>query len=301
MITETSTAPAIDPEGNRPPGSPMRDMLGRISRLEIAVGAAIAAIMLLLVLIEPDILEAPFENWRTLLFTVGGTALAAVSFAAMLWLRVPPIVRVIVLVVPFAIVNWWLISPYFIDDVVTEEFSTSISEQLATADDDASAASSSPATTVEASEAEQAPTSAATETEADAATDEGSGDSTDEEAPAPPAASGPVLLGAGQFVGLAGHDGTGDAGLFENPDGSLVLRFENFDIENGPDLEVYLVPGADQVSLAEGSIHLGALKGNIGDQNYDLPPGTELAPGAYTALVWCEAFSVEFVGATVVV
>ncbi len=301
MITETSTAPAIDPEGNRPPGSPMRDMLGRISRLEIAVGAAIAAIMLLLVLIEPDILEAPFENWRTLLFTVGGTALAAVSFAAMLWLRVPPIVRVIVLVVPFAIVNWWLISPYFIDDVVTEEFSTSISEQLATADDDASAASSSPATTVEASDAEQAPTSAATETEADAATDEGSGDSTDEEAPAPPAASGPVLLGAGQFVGLAGHDGTGDAGLFENPDGSLVLRFENFDIENGPDLEVYLVPGADQVSLAEGSIHLGALKGNIGDQNYDLPPGTELAPGAYTALVWCEAFSVEFVGATVVV
>ncbi len=301
MITETSTAPAIDPEGNRPPGSPMRDMLGRISRLEIAVGAAIAAIMLLLVLIEPDILEAPFENWRTLLFTVGGTALAAVSFAAMLWLRVPPIVRVIVLVVPFAIVNWWLISPYFIDDVVTEEFSTSISEQLATADDDASAASSSPATTVEASDAEQAPTSAATETEADAATDEGSGDSTDEEAPAPPAASGPVLLGAGQFVGLAGHDGTGDAGIFENPDGSLVLRFENFDIENGPDLEVYLVPGADQVSLAEGSIHLGALKGNIGDQNYDLPPGTELAPGAYTALVWCEAFSVEFVGATVVV
>ena len=121
----------------------------------------------------------------------------------------------------------------------------------------------------------------------------------EEEPPPPP--SGPVLLGAGQFVGLAGHDGTGDAGLFENPDGSLVLRFENFDIENGPDLEVYLVPGADQVSLPDGSIHLGALKGNIGDQNYELPPGTELPPGSYTALVWCEAFSVEFVGATVTI
>ncbi len=110
-----------------------------------------------------------------------------------------------------------------------------------------------------------------------------------------------MLLGAGRFVGLAGHSGTGDAGIFRNPDGSLVLRFENFDIENGPDLEVYLVPGADQTSLPEGSIALGALEGNIGDQNYELPAGTELAPGAYTALVWCEAFSVEFVGATIVI
>ena len=90
-----------------------------------------------------------------------------------------------------------------------------------------------------------------------------------------------MLIGAGQFVGLAGHSGTGDAGIFQNPDGSLVLRFENFDIQNGPDLEVYLVPGADQTSLADGSIHLGALKGNIGDQNYELPAGTDLAPGAY--------------------
>lgn len=48
-------------------------------------------------------------------------------------------------------------------------------------------------------------------------------------------------------------------------------------------------------------IHLGELKGNIGDQNFELPAGTELAPGSYTALVWCEAFSVEFVGATVAV
>ena len=111
--------------------------------------------------------------------------------------------------------------------------------------------------------------------------------------------NGKRVDGAGQFVGLAGHSGTGDAGIFENPDGSLVLRFENFDIQNGPDLEVYLVPGADQTSLPEGSIHLGELKGNIGDQSYELPPGTELAPGSYTVLVWCEAFSVEFVGATI--
>ena len=277
----------------------MRELIGRITRLEIIVGAIVAAALLLLVLIEPNILEAPFENGRTILFTFGGTALAAVAFVVMLWFRVPAVVRVVVMVVPFAIVNWWLISPYFIDDAVDEGFSTSISQQLDTAGE-------TPATAATPEDGgESASGSVPSVTEAPPPSDpestpEESSSTEDEQAPPPPP-SAPVLLGAGQFVGLAGHSGTGDAGIFEDPDGSLVLRFENFDIQNGPDLEVYLVPGPDQTSLAEGSIHLGELKGNIGDQNYELPPGTDLAPGAYTALVWCEAFSVEFVGATIVV
>ena len=294
-MTETSTPPATGRDGDAAPDSLVRELIGRITRLEIIIGALIAAVMLLLVLIEPNILEAPFENERTLLFTVGGTALAAIAFVAMLWFRVPAVVRVIVLVVPFVIVNWWLISPYFVDDTVDEDFSTSISEQSAAPpvtdappptepiQDDQAGTSSEPAAQEEPVQQEPPTT----------------GEPTEAEPPPPP--SGPVLLGAGQFVGLAGHSGTGDAGLFQNPDGTLVLRFENFDIENGPDLEVYLVPGPDQTSLPEGSIPLGALKGNIGDQNYELPPGTDLAPGAYTALVWCEAFSVEFVGATIVI
>jgi hypothetical protein len=61
------------------------------------VGAVIAAVMVLLVLIEPDILEASFENGQTLLFTVGGTVLAAFALVAMLRLGVPAVVRVIVL------------------------------------------------------------------------------------------------------------------------------------------------------------------------------------------------------------
>ncbi|HYN33054.1 MAG TPA: DM13 domain-containing protein, partial [Ilumatobacteraceae bacterium] len=307
--------------------------------------ALIAAVMLVLVLIEPNILEAPFENERTLLFTFGGTALAALAFVAMLRLRVPVAIRVIVLVVPFVIVSWWLISPYFIDDVVDEDFTTSISEQVVSADGapavapppevplgDAPVTSSNPIVD-DLPTQEQPP--AATEPSEQVVTADGapavapppevpladapvtSSDQTVEGVPAqeepraaaepteqeppPPPPNGPVLLGAGRFVGLAGHSGTGDAGIFQNSDGSLVLRFENFAIGNGPDLEVYLVPGPDQISLREGSIHLGALKGNIGDQNYELPAGTELAPGAYTALVWCEAFSVEFVGATVVI
>lgn len=298
-MTETSTSPPTGRDGGSAPQGLVGRLIGRITRLEIIVAAVIAAIMLLLVLVEPDILEAPFENWRTVLFTFGGTALAAVAFIAMLRLRVPPVARLIVLVVPLAIVNWWLVSPYFIDDVVDEGFSASISEQLATVE----TPSEAPATT----EAEEDPTTGSAPPAIDTppSTEAAAEDPPIEEEPPvtgePPLPSGPVLLGAGRFVGLAGHSGTGDAGIFQNPDGSLVLRFENFDIQNGPDLEVYLVPGSDQTSLAEGSIYLGALKGNIGDQNYELPPGTELAPGAYTALVWCEAFSVEFVGATIVV
>lgn len=290
MTTDTLTPQPTENDDNAPSVSTVRRLIGRISSLELIVGAAIAAILLLLVIIEPNILEAPFENERTMLFTVGGTALAALGFVAMLWLRVPAVVRVLVLVVPFALVNWWLLSPYFIDDVVDEEFSTSISAQLGATSEDG--AGTVPATTAD--EAAPAEDAAPVGPAADAG-------SADDDQPAPPVPTGPVLLGAGQFVGLAGHDGTGDAGIFENPDGSLTLRFENFDIENGPDLEVYLVPGADQTSLAEGTVHLGSLKGNIGDQNYELPPGTDLAPGTYTVLVWCEAFSVEFVGATVVV
>ena len=291
-MTQTSTPPATGRDGDVAPDSLVRELISRVTRLEIIVGALVAAVMLLLVLIEPNILEAPFENERTILFTVGGTILAAIAFVAMLWFRVPAVVRVIVLLVPFAIVNWWLISPYFIDDTVDEEFSTSISAQSATPP-----ATDAPAPT-EPTQENQAGTSSEPAAEEDPARQEppATEDPTDEE-PSPP--SGPVLLGAGQFVGLAGHSGTGDAGIFQNPDGTLVLRFENFDIENGPDLEVYLVPGADQTSLAEGSIPLGALKGNIGDQNYELPSGTDLTTGAYTALVWCEAFSVEFVGATI--
>ncbi len=322
----TPTPAGQDAGDDASPDSFIRTLISRITRFEYIVGALIAAVMLALVVIEPNILEAPFENERTILFTVGGTVLAAVAFAAMLWLRVPALVRVVVLVVPFVIVNWWLISPYFIDDVVDEEFSTSISAQLA-APDQVTEAPGAPVTPEPVSEpatetapiespAAEAPVAdgsaePAAEQPADAApaqeqppAAEAPAESeapaqAEEPAPAPP--TGPVLLGAGQFVGLAGHEGTGDAGIFQNPDGTLTLRFENFDIENGPDLEVYLVPGADQVSLPDGSIHLGALKGNIGDQNYELPPGTQLAPGAYTALVWCEAFSVEFVGATIIV
>jgi hypothetical protein len=240
----------------------------RISRLELGVAGAVALVLLALVVAEPDILEAPFENGRTILFTVGGTVVAAIALGLMLVAGVPPLARVLVLGTPFLAVNWWLLSPYFIDDVVEDDFVTSIAE----------------------SESGQPPPTTSSATPGTPATP---GTST------PDAGDPlPVLRGSGMFVGLAGHDGTGDAGLFRLTGGEHVLRLENFDIDNGPDLELYLVPGADQRSLADGAVHLGALRGNKGNQTYEIGSDVRLDPGAWTVLVWCEAFAVEFVGAT---
>jgi hypothetical protein len=181
----------------------------------------------------------------------------------------------VVLGVPFVVASWWLLSPFFVDDEVHDPFDTSIAAAQAPQPDRAAPPTTAPgAATPEAA----APTTTG--------------------APVP---TGPVLLGSGSFVGLAGHDGTGDAGIFELEDGSLVLRLENFDIDNGPDLKLYLVPGADRRSPADDAHFFGALRGNVGEQTYEIPSSFTVGPGPWTVLVWCEAFTVEFVAANVVV
>jgi hypothetical protein len=256
-----------------------RDLLARVTRGEWLLAAVLAVVLVVLVVIEPAVLEAPVENARTLTFTLGGTAIAATALVVMLRHRVHPVVRALVLAVPFVAVSWWLLSPFFIDEVVEDAFATSIAEadrSAATVDDAATGAVTEP------SAAGSAPGATTTTT-----------------APAPP--PGPVLLGAGRFVGLAGHEGTGDAGFFRLDDGRTALRLENLDIDNGPDLQLYVVPGADQLAPGGSALHLGPLRGNVGNQTYDLPPTFALPPGGWTVLVWCEAFDVEFVAATVVV
>ncbi|WP_373231450.1 DM13 domain-containing protein [Cohnella sp.] len=68
------------------------------------------------------------------------------------------------------------------------------------------------------------------------------------------------------------------------------LRLEQFDVTNGPDLYVYLTkPGS---SAADG-VQLAKLKGNIGDQNYELPEDIDLSEYS-TVVIYCKAFSVDF-------
>lgn len=95
----------------------------------------------------------------------------------------------------------------------------------------------------------------------------------------------------GSFVGVGDgiHDAQGDVIIIESDDGSRFLRFENFKATNGPDLFVYLATD----ETADDFVSLGMLKGNIGNQNYMIPPGADLT-NYDTVLIWCKQFSVLF-------
>jgi hypothetical protein len=106
----------------------------------------------------------------------------------------------------------------------------------------------------------------------------------------------PVKVAEGSFRGIA-HETKGTASIYRLPEGKQVLRFSGFQTSNGPDVHVYLVAAADAKDDATvksaGFIDLGSIKGNIGDQNYDLPAGVALAK--YRAVtVWCKRFGVNF-------
>ena len=102
-----------------------------------------------------------------------------------------------------------------------------------------------------------------------------------------------VLLARGAFESVA-HSATGTATAIRRASGGNVLTLTRFEVDNGPDLRVYLVAGpARDESEVEDFEDLGALKGNKGDQQYDIPRGLDL--GRYsTVVIWCRAFSVNF-------
>ncbi len=101
----------------------------------------------------------------------------------------------------------------------------------------------------------------------------------------------PVSALSGEFVGVGDgiHDAEGIATEIRLEDGREFIRFENFKVTNGPDLFVYLATDKS----ASDFIDIGNLKANIGNQNYQVPDGTDLAK-YNTVLIWCKAFSVLF-------
>jgi hypothetical protein len=110
-----------------------------------------------------------------------------------------------------------------------------------------------------------------------------------------PDASLPEQLASGQFKGYA-HETQGNAGIYQ-VNGKRVLRLTNFKTSNGPDVHVYLVAASDAMDdttvKKAGFIDLGSMKGNMGDQNYDVPNAVDLAK--YQAVtIWCARFNVNF-------
>ena len=112
----------------------------------------------------------------------------------------------------------------------------------------------------------------------------------------PTASAAHDQLASGQFHSGA-HETKGMATVFQLADGKKTLRLTNFETSNGPDVHVYLVAAQDAkdndtVTKTE-FVDLGSLKGNIGDQNYELPANADLAK--YRAVtIWCKRFSVNF-------
>ena len=103
------------------------------------------------------------------------------------------------------------------------------------------------------------------------------------------ASSNKTLIG--NFVGAGDgfHNAEGVAKIIQLADGTDILRLENFKATNGPDLYVYLSTDKTNADI----VNLGRLKGNIGNQNYLIPAGTDITK-YNTALIWCRAFSVIF-------
>jgi len=105
-------------------------------------------------------------------------------------------------------------------------------------------------------------------------------------------------LETGSFHGNV-HPTSGRATIYQEADGKLILRLTNFKTSNGPDVHVILVAAKDADDDANflksntPRVELGKLKGNEGDQNYEIPTGTDLAK-FQTVSIYCERFDANF-------
>ncbi|MDL5204197.1 DM13 domain-containing protein [Streptomyces sp. ALI-76-A] len=112
-------------------------------------------------------------------------------------------------------------------------------------------------------------------------------------------AAGPQALASGELISHE-HATSGTVKLVRLADGSHIVRLENLDTSNGPDLRVWLTDAPVKEGQAgwhvfdDGEyVSLGKLKGNKGSQNYTLPDGIDLA--RYTSVsIWCDRFDVSF-------
>jgi hypothetical protein len=105
-------------------------------------------------------------------------------------------------------------------------------------------------------------------------------------------------LYTGRFHGKV-HSTEGRATVYQQEDGKLLLRLTNFKTSNGPDVHVILVAtkdASDDANFLKSNterLELGKLKGNEGDQNYEIPAGTDLSKFT-TVSIYCERFNANF-------
>ena len=116
---------------------------------------------------------------------------------------------------------------------------------------------------------------------------------------AKPAPAGPTVLARGDFI-THEHTTTGKVLVLRLPDGGRVLRLEDLNTSNGPDLHVWITDAPVKEGTAGWRVfddgrytRLGKLKGNKGSQNYPLPASVDLAQ-LTSVTIWCDRFNVSF-------
>ncbi len=175
----------------------------------------------------------------------------------------------LVLAIPVLWLAWWLGSPLFIDKVADEDFPLTAN---ATIPDNVTReeAESMMATAAKLASPMEEPMTT------------GMGSST------------AVSLTSGFFRDEDRvHKGSGKATIYRLEDDSNVLRLEDLNVTNGPDLHVLLMVDPEGGDKSQGYIDLGKLKGNIGNQNYEIP--ADVDPADYHAvMIYCQPFHVIF-------
>ena len=179
-------------------------------------------------------------------------------------------IAAVIIGIPALLIAWWLFSPLFIDREVNEEFPMSAGAEIP---DDMTQ-----------EEVEGVMLDASEEPD------------TVENEPMPEMSQLREVLASGPFRDADDfHRGSGTATLYDlGPEGRF-LRLEDFEVTNGPDLHVLLVPNSDPMTRDDvsGYVDLGSLKGNIGDQNYQIPAGLDLSEYG-SVVIYCQPFHVLF-------
>jgi hypothetical protein len=111
--------------------------------------------------------------------------------------------------------------------------------------------------------------------------------------------AGNRVLADGAFVSHE-HSTRGQAQLVRLADGRHQLLLRDLDTSEGPDLRVWLtdrevMPGRDGWHVFDDGrwVELARLKGNRGNQVYDIPASVAL-DGLRSVSIWCKRFAVSF-------
>lgn len=109
--------------------------------------------------------------------------------------------------------------------------------------------------------------------------------------PQQPAPTTNTLVSTGMFHSTGAGGASGQASLIKLANGGIVLTIKGLDVTPGPTLHVFLTPGnGKDVSHR---LDLGSLKGNKGDQQYAVKPGTDTRAFA-SVVIWCKFLGVPF-------